>query len=101
MAVHQVSRPHGQPTAENFAFVEDAFPKPVPGMALVENVYLSVDPYMRECMDALWDLHAPLEGRSIVRVVDSQHSHLAVGALVSPPNGFLLHPLLRAAAVPP
>ncbi len=99
MAVHQVSRPHGQPTAENFAFVEDAFPKPVPGMALVENVYLSVDPYMRECMDALWDLHAPLEGRSIGRVVDSQDSHLAVGDLVFHRNGWRTHALVRAADV--
>src|SRR5258708_35213632 len=99
MVVHQVSRPHGQPTAENFAFVEDALPNPVPGTALVENVYLSVDPYMRECMDALWDLHAPLEGRSIGRVVDSQDSHLAVGDLVFHRNGWRTHALVRAADV--
>jgi NADPH-dependent curcumin reductase CurA len=44
MAVHQISPPHGWPTVENFVFGEDAPPIPVPGTALVENVYLSVDP---------------------------------------------------------
>lgn len=95
MVVHQVSRPHGRPTAEQFAFVEDALLKPASGTALVENIYLSVDPYMRECMDALWDLHAPLEGRSIGRVVDSQDARLAVGDLVFHRNGWRTHALVR------
>jgi hypothetical protein len=99
MAVHQVSRPKGWPATEHFAFVEDTLPQPVPGTALVENVYLSVDPYMRECMDALWDLHAPLEGRSIGRVVDSQDPHLAVGDLVFHRNGWRTHALVNAADV--
>src|SRR5258708_39113521 len=99
MTVHQVSRPHGQPTTENFAFVEDALPKPTPGTALVENIYLSVDPYMRECMDALWDLHAPLEGRSIDRVVNSQDSRLAVGDLVFHRNRWRTHALVPPPAV--
>jgi hypothetical protein len=99
MAVHQVSRPQGWPTAENFAFVKDTRPQPELGTALVENVYLSVDPYMRECMDALWDLHAPLEGRSIGRVVDSQDPQLEVGDLVFHRNAWRTHALVRAADV--
>src|SRR5258708_36090657 len=54
MAVHQVSRPHGWPTAKHFAFVEETIPTPEPGTALVENIYLSVDPYMRQAMDEGW-----------------------------------------------
>jgi hypothetical protein len=38
LAVHQISRPHGWPIHENFVFVEEAVPRPVPGTALVENV---------------------------------------------------------------
>lgn len=97
--VHQVSRPHGWPTAEQFTFVEETMPEPGPGTALVENVYLSVDPYMRECMDELWELHAPLEGRSIGRVIASQDPQLAVGDLVFHRNAWRTHALVKAADV--
>ncbi len=99
MAVHQVSRPHGWPTAENFAFVEDALPTPVPGTALVENIYLSVDPYMRQAMDEEWQLHTPLEGRSIGRVVDSRDPRLRVGDLVFHRKAWRTHAQVRAADV--
>ncbi|MFI6448619.1 NADP-dependent oxidoreductase [Kitasatospora sp. NPDC050543] len=82
IAIHQVSRPHGMPGAEHFAFVEESRPVPAEGTALVENIYLSVDPYMREEMDGGWELNRPLEGRSIGRVIESRTSALAVGDLV-------------------
>lgn len=98
-AVHQVSRPHGWPTAANFTFVEETIPVPVPGTALVENIYLSVDPYMRQAMNEIWQLHAPLEGRSIGRVVDSRDSGLQVGDLVFHRDGWRTHALVNAANV--
>jgi NADPH-dependent curcumin reductase CurA len=98
-AVHQVSRPHGWPTAANFTFVEETIPVPAPGTALVENIYLSVDPYMRQAMDENWPLHTPLEGRSIGHVVDSRDSGLQVGDLVFHRNGWRTHALVSEALV--
>ncbi|KOT88547.1 NADP-dependent oxidoreductase [Streptomyces sp. NRRL F-5755] len=92
--VHQVSRPDGFPTAGNFAFIEETVPAPAPGQALVENVHLSVDPYMRELMDGGWDLHAPLEGRSIGRVTASRAPGLAEGDLVFHRKGWRTHALV-------
>jgi NADPH-dependent curcumin reductase CurA len=54
---------------------------------------------MRECMDGLWDFRAPLEGRSIGRVVDSEDSQLAVGNLVFHRKGWRTHALVSAADV--
>ncbi len=79
--IHLIARPTGFPTADLFSFVETE-PQLRPGTALVENLLLSVDPYMRECMDGEWDLNAPLEGRAIGRVTETRTPELAVGDLV-------------------
>ncbi|WP_030663612.1 NADP-dependent oxidoreductase [Streptomyces rimosus] len=92
--VHQISRPAGFPTAGNFAFVETTLPAPAPGQALVENVHLSVDPYMRELMDGGWDLHTPLEGRSVGRVTASRAPGLREGDLVFHRKGWRTHALV-------
>ncbi|MGF1431565.1 NADP-dependent oxidoreductase [Kitasatospora sp. LaBMicrA B282] len=82
-AVHLVSRPTGRPSAANFDFVTEQLPPLPAGQVLVENVYLSVDPYMREAMDeGGWELNAPLEGRTVGRVIESRTPELAVGDLV-------------------
>ncbi|UQI48750.1 NADP-dependent oxidoreductase [Streptomyces sp. HU2014] len=96
-AVQQISRPHGMPVPGDFAFVEGPVPEVVPGTALVENLYLSVDPYMREAMDAEWELGRPLEGRSIGRVVASRDPGLAVGDLVFHRAGWRTHALVSVA----
>ncbi|WP_248959656.1 NADP-dependent oxidoreductase [Sphaerisporangium perillae] len=88
--VHQLARPHGWPTADQFAYVEVPTPVPGPGQALVENLYLSVDPYMREVMEE-GELGAPMEGRSIGRVVQSHDPALAVGDLVFHRHGWRSH----------
>ncbi|MEU8580800.1 NADP-dependent oxidoreductase [Streptomyces abikoensis] len=95
-AVHQVARPKGMPTADDFAFVTGTLPDPVAGQALVENLYLSVDPYMRECMNGVWELNAPLEGRSVGRVLASEDPRLAVGDLVFHRQGWRTHALVTA-----
>ncbi|HBF80436.1 MAG TPA: alcohol dehydrogenase [Streptomyces sp.] len=86
-----MSRPRGRPTGAEFAFTEEPVPVPRPGTALVENVLLSVDPYMRENMDADWELSTPLEGRSIGRVTDSRTGALAEGDLVFHRQGWRTH----------
>lgn len=93
--IHLVKRPNGFPTADDFALVDAQLPDPEPGAALVENLYVSVDPYMRQLMDAGWDLHAPLEGRSIGRVIASAADGLAVGDVVRHRNAWRTHALVR------
>ncbi|MGA5820684.1 NADP-dependent oxidoreductase [Kitasatospora sp. NPDC094028] len=96
-AVHLVARPTGAATAENFAFVEERIPALEAGEALVENLYQSVDPYMREEMDeGGWGLHAPLEGRTLGRVVESRADALPVGALVFHRQAWRTHSVVTA-----
>jgi len=94
--VHQVSLPEGIPTRENFTFVEQELSLK-PGTALVENLYLSVDPYMRQLMDGVWELNAPLEGRSIGRVIESDDPELSVGDVVWHRHAWRTHALVTAA----
>ncbi|KOG37161.1 NADP-dependent oxidoreductase [Streptomyces resistomycificus] len=94
LTVHQTARPHGFPTAEHFAFVESTLPDPAPGSALVENLYWSVDPYHREMMDDVpggFALDAPLEGRTIGRVIASRTPRLAEGEIVFHRRGWRTH----------
>ncbi|NEB54354.1 NADP-dependent oxidoreductase [Streptomyces griseus] len=94
-SVQQVSRPSGRPTGAEFRFVDGPVPAPGPGTALVENVLLSVDPYMRENMDGDWELSAPLEGRSIGRVTASRTHGLTEGDLVFHRQGWRTHAVVR------
>ncbi|MEZ0065559.1 NADPH-dependent curcumin reductase CurA [Streptacidiphilus sp. MAP12-20] len=93
--VQVIARPRGAAVAADFAFVTEPLPTVLAGTALVENLYLSVDPYMREAMDGAWALNAPLEGRSIGRVVDSTTPGLAVGDLVFHRMAWRTHALVR------
>ncbi|MGA5430665.1 NADP-dependent oxidoreductase [Streptomyces koyangensis] len=93
--VHQVSRPTGRPTGAEFRFTESPLPRLGPGTALVENVLLSVDPYMRENMDGGWELGTPLEGRSVGRVTASRAEGLTEGDLVLHRQGWRTHALVR------
>ncbi|MFB9179399.1 NADP-dependent oxidoreductase [Dactylosporangium sucinum] len=90
------SRPTGLPTPENFDLVEGDLPRVVPGAALVENRYLSVDPYMRQLMDDGWALGEPFEGRSVGRVLESADPRLAVGDVVFHRGGWRTHALVDA-----
>ncbi|GAA1969833.1 NADP-dependent oxidoreductase [Kitasatospora viridis] len=95
--VQQTARPHGFPTPEHFEVVEHAVPEPAPGTALVENLYWSVDPYHREMMDDLpgaFDLHAPLEGRTIGRVIASRTPQFTEGELVFHRRGWRTHSVI-------
>jgi NADPH-dependent curcumin reductase CurA len=96
-AVHQVARPQGTPTADDFAFVTEELAPLAEGSALVENLYQSVDPYMRQAMDdgpvaeGHWALNAPLEGRTLGRVIESRTPALAVGEIVGHRHAWRTH----------
>jgi NADPH-dependent curcumin reductase CurA len=95
--IHLVKRPTGVPTPDLFAFVDTPAPVVQPGTALVENLLLSVDPYMRECMDDDWELNAGLEGRAIARVVESRTPEFAPGDIVFHRQSWRTHALITPA----
>ncbi|WP_406283803.1 NADP-dependent oxidoreductase [Streptomyces sp. NBC_00209] len=90
------ARPTGFPTPDLFTLTDSPVPDPAPGQALVENLYLSVDPYHREEMDGGWELGAPLEGRAVGRVTASRDPGLAEGDLVFHRQGWRTHALVTA-----
>ena len=96
-----VARPDGMPTGREFQRVEQPMPAPGAGELLVANRWLSVDPYMRECMDGDWALHAPLEGRALGQVLSSQARDFQPGQWVFHRQGWRSHALLRAGEAQP
>jgi NADPH-dependent curcumin reductase CurA len=95
-SIVQTARPGGVPDPAQFAIVERNLRMPDDG-ALVENLYLSVDPYMRQLMDGGWPLNEPLgEGRAIGRVIATNSQQFREGALVSHTEGWSTHAALVA-----
>ena len=86
--IHLKSRPAGLPTADNFALVETPIPQPGPGQALVRNIYMSVDPYMRGRMNeqrgyaAPFQIDRPLYGGCVGQVVEANGRQFQVGDYV-------------------
>ena len=81
--IHLKSRPQGKPVAENFELVEIDVPDPGADEVLVENIYMSVDPYMRGRMAEQWPLGEVMIGGAIGKVVASNNSNFAVGDYVN------------------
>ena len=82
------SRPHGIPTADNFALVSIDLPAPSEGQVLVRNRFISVDPYMRGRMRDTrsytppFALDEPLTGGAVGEVVSSASDQFAQGDFV-------------------
>lgn len=82
------SRPSGVPGEESFGLARAPLPPPGAGEVVVENRYLSVDPYMRGRMDDApsyyppWPLEEPLDGDAIGVVVESRLPQLPAGTWV-------------------
>lgn len=94
LQVTLLARPVGEPKESDFALVEAVLPEPGEGEALVRNLWLSLDPYMRGRMN---------EGRSYARhvalgevmtaqgvgeIVESRSSRFAAGEIVVGPFGW-------------
>ena len=81
-------RPHGMPKPDDFKVVEVDVPDPNDGEITVQNVSLTVDPYMRGRMVdrasyvAGFDLAETLTGGAIGRVVESADSNFSTGEYV-------------------
>jgi NADPH-dependent curcumin reductase CurA len=86
--IHLVDRPPGMPSTDDFELVETDIRDPGPGEVLVENEYMSVDPYMRGRMRDRKSYAAPfalgqvLTGGAVGRVVESHVPSLLEGDYV-------------------
>lgn len=79
------SRPHGEPSVDNFRLVETPIPALADGEVLVRHHYLSLDPYMRGRMNDSKSYAAPqpldevMIGGTVGEVVESRSDRFAVG----------------------
>ncbi len=94
-------RPQGWPVADDVALVETDLPEPGPGQVLVENRFLSVDPYMRGRMNAArsyaapYEIGAPMYGGAVGTVIAGD---LPVGTAVQHELGWRSHSVVSAAS---
>jgi NADPH-dependent curcumin reductase CurA len=97
------SRPEGEPRPENFRMEEAPLPVPADGEALVRNLYLSLDPYMRGRMMAMKsyaryvELGEVMVGQTVGEVIESRASGLAPGDKVVTSLGWQLYGTAKAA----
>lgn len=98
---HQIlfkSAPEGMPTPENFELAERPMPEPAEGQFLLENLYLSLDPYMRMLMGGGWT-YSPnklspgdvMIGRVLGRVIKTRHPEFPEGTYVVGRLGWQTH----------
>jgi NADPH-dependent curcumin reductase CurA len=86
--IHLKNRPEGLPAKSDFELAEAILPAINDSELLVQNVYMSVDPYMRARMYDRksylppFQLGQPLEGSSVGRVVESKNEGFNVGDYV-------------------
>jgi NADPH-dependent curcumin reductase CurA len=80
--IHLVRRPQGLPRPDDFAVVQREAPDPADGEILVQNLLMSVDPYMRPRFNADQPLGEALIGGGIGRVIASRHPKFAEGDAV-------------------
>jgi NADPH-dependent curcumin reductase CurA len=80
--IHLVRRPKGMPRPEDFAVVEGEVGDPGVGEILVQNLLMSVDPYMRPRFNADQALGEALIGGGIGRVIASHNARFAEGDIV-------------------
>ncbi|WP_019811662.1 NADP-dependent oxidoreductase [Saccharomonospora halophila] len=103
--VRLASRPHGEPTLDNFSVVEVDVPSPGPGQVLVRNTWMSVDPYMRGRMSTAKSYVAPYEvgeamdGGALGEVIESNADGLAPGDVVLHALGWRTHAVVDGARV--
>ena len=86
--IQLVSRPAGEPSADNFKLVELSVPELDDGQVLVRHHYMSLDPYMRGRMNDGKSYAVPqalgevMGGGTVGEVVASRNPNFAVGDTV-------------------
>jgi NADPH-dependent curcumin reductase CurA len=95
--IHLRSRPVGLPELADFARVTVPVPTPGAGKVLVENHWMSVDPYMRGRMidrksySPPWQIGEALQGGAVGKVIESNHDGFQVGDFVLSGLGWREH----------
>jgi NADPH-dependent curcumin reductase CurA len=101
--IRLASRPKGWPTLDNFAAATVELPALADGEVLVQNLFMSVDPYMRGRMNDVksyvppFQIDRPLEGGAIGTVVESKAPELPAGAIVQSMAGWRDYFVAKAA----
>ena len=97
--------PAGMVSEDDFSVVQAPLPTLQAGQALVRNLFLSLDPYMRPRMDPLRSYVEPLKpgelmpGGTIGEVVESRDPELPTGTLVAAALGWQSHGVVTKATV--
>ena len=83
-------------SSDCFKLVESKIPALKKNQVLVENLYMSVDPYMRLSMEdgadlEAWKLNSALDGPSVGIVVDSKNKKFKEGDIVESMSGWQEH----------
>lgn len=91
------SRPAGWVSEDNFKLVESPLPQPKDGEALVKNLWLSLDPYMRGRISEAKSYVKGVEvgdvmvGQTVGEVIDSRHPRFQPGDKVLTQLGWQLY----------
>ncbi len=102
--IHLVSRPSGEPTADNFKLVTLDTPPLQDNEVLVKHHYLSLDPYMRGRMNDTKSytdpqpLNSVMIGGTVGEVVESKSPKFAVGDKVVGMGGWQTYSVVSAEA---
>jgi len=92
--IRLASRPKGWPTPDNFDQAQIELPALADGQVLIQNLFMSVDPYMRGRMNDVksyvppFQIGQPLDGGAIGQVVESKAPELTTGAIVQSMAGW-------------
>ena len=103
--VRLASRPTGWVTADNFELVEAPMPTPSEGEVLIQNDWLSLDPYMRSRISDAKSYAkgvSPGEvmvGGAVGTVIESRSDAFSVGDTVLAASGWRLYATMPAQAV--
>ena len=89
------ARPDGMPTASDFEIETVDVPDPGPGEVLVQNLFMSVDPYMRGRMRLDFSLGEPLAGGAVGKVIASNNDQYREGDYVTNPLGWREYCLVK------
>jgi NADPH-dependent curcumin reductase CurA len=103
--IRLAARPEGRPGPEHFRFEDQALPAPSDGQVVLQNLYLSLDPYMRGRMSAAKsytqpvEIGAVMEGGSVSRILESKDPGFAAGDIVLSHTGWQSHAVADAAGL--
>jgi NADPH-dependent curcumin reductase CurA len=87
--IQLAARPRGMAKPSDFAMVEQTTPDAAEGEVQVQNLILSVDPYMRPRLAADQPLNATMLGGGLGRVIQSRNAKFKEGDLVRHGSGFV------------